>query len=69
MASDRGSQKSGSGLRALDGVLLVGAGIVAVVVLFALFHFIAGVIWFAVKTAVAVAVVAWVGWLLLRRRA
>jgi len=63
-----GSPGNGSGLRALDGLLLLGAGIVAVVVLFALLGFIAGLIWFAIKVVVAVALVVWVGWLLFRRR-
>ena len=57
-----------SGLRAMDGVLLVGAGIVAIVVVFAVMSFVASLIWFVIKVLVVVAVLGSVAWLLLRRR-
>jgi len=56
-----------TGLRALDAVLLVGAGVLIAVVAFALLHFVVGVVWFVIKTAVVVGVIAAVAWLLLRR--
>jgi len=56
-----------SGLRAFDMALMVAGGVVAVVVAFALLHFVVGIIWFAVKAVVVVGVVAAIGWMLLRR--
>jgi len=57
-----------SGLKLIDGVLVVGAAVIAVVVAFALLHFIAGLIWLAVKVVVVVAFLGAIVWLLLRRR-
>ena len=56
-----------SGLRTLDAVLLVAAGVVAVLVAFWLLHFIVGLLWLAVKVVVVLAVLGGVAWLLLRR--
>jgi hypothetical protein len=57
-----------SGLRVMDGVLLVGAGIIAIVVVFAVLSFVASLIWFVIKVIVVVAVLGGLAWLLLRRR-
>jgi hypothetical protein len=57
-----------SGLSLFDGVLIVGGGIIAVVVAFAVLSFVAGVIWFIVKLVVVVALVAFVAKLVFGRR-
>ena len=57
-----------SGLSVFDGVLIVGGGIIAIVVAFAVLSFVAGIIWFVVKVAVVVALVALVAKLVFRRR-
>jgi hypothetical protein len=57
-----------TGLRTMDGVLLVGAGIIAIVVVFAVLSFVASLIWFVIKVIVVVAVLGGLAWLLLRRR-
>jgi len=57
-----------SGLTLLDGVLLVAAGIIELFVVFALFHFIVGLVWFAVKVVLVLAVIGAVLWVLFRRR-
>jgi hypothetical protein len=57
-----------TGLRAMDGVLLVGAGIIAIVVVFAVMSFVASLIWFVIKVLVVVAVLGSIAWLLFRRR-
>jgi hypothetical protein len=57
-----------SGLSLFDGVLIVGGGIIAVIVAFAVLSFVAGVIWFIVKLVVVVALVALVAKLLFGRR-
>jgi uncharacterized membrane protein SirB2 len=57
-----------SGLSLFDGVLIVGGGIIAVVVAFAVLSFVAGVIWFIVKLVVVVALVALVAKLVFGRR-
>jgi len=51
-----------SGISLVDAVLLMGAGAVVVVVVFFLLNVLAGIIWFAIK-----AVVAFLGWLVLRK--
>jgi hypothetical protein len=56
-----------SGLTLVDAVLLVGGAVIAVLVFFALFHFIVGVVWFAIKVVAVLVVVALIAWLLLRR--
>ncbi|MDA8342515.1 MAG: hypothetical protein M0007_09870 [Actinomycetota bacterium] len=65
---DERSGSGGSGLRLLDGLLVVGAGVVAVLVAFALLHFIVGMIWAVVKIVAVVGVIAAVAWVLVRRR-
>ncbi len=57
-----------TGLSAFDGVLIVGGGIVAVLVAFAVFDFVVGIVWFVVKVAVVVAIIALVARMLFRRR-
>jgi uncharacterized membrane protein SirB2 len=57
-----------SGLSIFDGVLIVGGGIIALVVAFALLSFVAGIIWFFVKVVVVVALIALVARLVFRRR-
>lgn len=64
-----GERNGRSGLQVLDAVLLVGAGVIAVVIAFALLHFIAGIIWFFFKAVVVVAVIAGLAFFLIRRRA
>ena len=51
-----------------DGVLIVGGGIIAIVVAFAVLSFVAGIVWFMVKVAVVVALVLVVAKLVFRRR-
>jgi hypothetical protein len=57
-----------TGLSGFDAVLLVGAGVVAVLLAIALFDFIAGLIWFVIKAVLVVVVIAAVLWFLFRRR-
>jgi uncharacterized membrane protein SirB2 len=61
-------QNERSGLSVFDGVLIVGGGIIAVFVAFAVLSFVAGIVWFVVKVAVVVALVALVVKLVFRRR-
>ena len=56
------------GLSLFDGVLIIGGGIIAVVVAFAILSFIAGVVWFVVKVVVIIALIALVARLVFRRR-
>ncbi len=56
------------GLRVLDGVLVVGGGLVALLVIFKLVGFIAGILWFGVKVLVLLAIVAIVIRLVFGRR-
>jgi uncharacterized membrane protein SirB2 len=57
-----------SGLSVFDGVLIVGGGLIALFVAFALLSFVAGIIWFVVKVIVVVALIALVARLVFRRR-
>jgi len=57
-----------SGLRVLDGALVVAVGVVGVVIAFAALHFVVGVVWELVKIAVIVAIVGALFWALGRRR-
>jgi uncharacterized membrane protein SirB2 len=57
-----------TGLSVFDGVLILGGGIIAVVVAFAVLSFVAGLVWFVVKVIVVVALVALVARLVFRRR-
>ena len=56
-----------NGLRPAHGVVLVGTVVVAAIVAYAAFGFIAGVIAFVVKLAIVVAIVGLVAKLVLRR--
>ena len=57
-----------SGLTLLDAVLVVGGGVIAIVVVFAVLSFIAGVVWFFIKAIAVIAVIVGIAWLLFRRR-
>ncbi|MDA8273894.1 MAG: hypothetical protein M0029_00765 [Actinomycetota bacterium] len=61
-------RRHGSGLHVLDAVLVAGAVVVAVVLAFAVLNVLAGLVWFAVKTVIVIAVIAAVVALLVRRR-
>jgi hypothetical protein len=62
------AEEERSGLSLFDGVLIVGGGIIAIVVAFALLSFIAGIVWFVVKVIVVVALVALVAKLVFGRK-
>jgi thiamine transporter ThiT len=57
-----------SGLKTFDLVLLIGGGVIAALVAFALLHFVAGIIWFAIKFIFVVAVIGIIAWWLIGRR-
>ena len=57
-----------SGLRLFDGALIVGAGIIAVVVGFAVLGALASLVWTLVKVIVIVALIVFVARLVFRRR-
>jgi uncharacterized membrane protein SirB2 len=61
-------QEDRSGLSVFDGVLIVGGGLIALFVAFALLSFVAGIIWFFVKVIVVVALIALVAKMVFRRR-
>jgi hypothetical protein len=61
-------KRKSTGLRALDGALVVGVGVVGVVIAFAALHFVVGVVWELVKIGVIVVVVGGLFWALGRRR-
>jgi uncharacterized membrane protein SirB2 len=56
------------GLSLFDGVLIVGGGLIAIFVAFAIFSFIAGLVWFVVKVVIVVALIALVAKLVFGRR-
>ena len=62
------AEEERTGLSLFDGVLIVGGGVIALFVAFALLSFVAGIIWFAVKVIVVVALIALVAKLVFRRR-
>jgi hypothetical protein len=62
------AEEDNKGLSVFDGVLIVGGGIIAVIVAFAVFSFIAGVVWFIVKVIVVVALVGFIARLVFGRR-
>lgn len=66
MAEDQ-DQKQRSGLTVFDGVLLVVGGLFAIWVAFAALHFVAGLVWFGIKTVIVVALVVVVARFLFRR--
>jgi hypothetical protein len=61
-------KRKSSGIRTLDGVLIVAAGVVGVVIAFAALHFVVGIVWELVKVVVIVAVIGGLVWALGRRR-
>jgi hypothetical protein len=66
--SNKPVKAKGSGLRALDGALIVVGGVVAVVIGFAVLHFVVGFVWELVKIVVIVGVIGGLVWALGRRR-
>ncbi len=66
MARETESRRGGFGV--LDALLLVVGGVVAVVVAFAVLHFVAGLVWDLVKLAIVAAVVLGLLWLIVGRR-
>ncbi|MBF6554957.1 MAG: hypothetical protein IVW52_02170 [Acidimicrobiales bacterium] len=62
------AEEERTGLSVFDGVLIVGGGIIALVVAFAVFSFVAGVVWFLVKVVLVVLLVSFVARLVFRRR-
>jgi hypothetical protein len=57
-----------SGLKTFDLVLLIGGGVIAALVAFALLNAVAGIIWFAIKFIFVVAVIGIIAWWLVGRR-
>ena len=66
--SNKPVKAKSSGLRVLDGALVVAGGVIAVVVAFAVLHFVVGFVWELVKIALIVGVVGGLFWMLGRRR-
>ena len=66
--SNKPVKTKSSGLRALDGAAVVVAGVVGIVIAFAVLHFVVGIIWVLVKIVLIVAVVGGLLWALGRRR-
>ena len=62
------AQQESSGLRLFDAVLLVGAGAIAIVVVIFVITSVLSIVWFLIKAAIVVAVIAALGMFLLRRR-
>jgi Flp pilus assembly protein TadB len=66
--SNKPVKAKGSGLRTLDGVLVVAAGVVGVVIAFGVLHFIGSVVWEFVKVVFIVGIIGGAVWVLSRRR-
>jgi hypothetical protein len=66
--SNKPVKAKGSGLRPFDSVLVVAAGVVAVVIGFAVLHFVVGALWELVKIVLIVAIIGGLVWALGRRR-
>ncbi len=66
--SNKPVKAKGSGLRLFDSMLVVAAGVVAVVIGFAVLHFIAGALWELIKIVVILAIIGGLVWALGRRR-
>jgi membrane protease YdiL (CAAX protease family) len=66
--SNKPVKSKGTGLRVLDGALVVAVGVVGVVIAFAVLHFVVGALWELVKVAVIVGVVGGILWAIARRR-
>jgi len=62
------TEEERSGLSLFDGVLIVGGGIIALVVVIWLITAVTAVIWFVIKLVVVVALIALVARVLFRRR-
>ncbi len=62
------AEEERTGLSLFDGVLIIGGGVIALFVAFAVLSFVAGIIWFVVKVIVVVALIALVAKLVFRRR-
>jgi uncharacterized membrane protein len=62
------AEEERTGLSLFDGVLIVGGGIIAVFVAIWLITAVTAVIWFVIKLAVVVALIAFVARHLFRRR-
>jgi uncharacterized membrane protein SirB2 len=65
---ERYGQEERSGLSLFDGVLIVGGGVIALFVAFAVLSFVAGVVWFVVKVVLVLALISLVAKLVFRRR-
>jgi uncharacterized membrane protein SirB2 len=61
-------QNERSGLSVFDGVLIVGGGIIALFVAFAVLSFVAGIVWSLVKLVLVVALIVFIAKLVFRRR-
>jgi hypothetical protein len=66
--SNKPVKAKSSGLRVLDGALVVGVGVVGIVIAFAALHFVVGFVWELVKIVLIVGVVGGLFWVLGRRR-
>jgi hypothetical protein len=66
--SNKPVKTKGTGLRVVDGALVVAAGIVGVVIAFAVLHFVVGALWEIVKVVIIVGLVGGIFWALGRRR-
>ena len=62
------AQQESSGLKLFDTVLLVGAGAIAIIVVIFVITSVLSIVWFLIKAAIVVAVIAALGMFLLRRR-
>jgi hypothetical protein len=62
------AEEERTGLSVFDGVLIVGGGLIVLFVALKLFGLIVGLVWFVVKLAVVVALIALVVRLVFRRR-
>lgn len=66
--SNKPVKAKGTGIRVLDGALVVAVGVVGVVIAFAVLHFVVGALWEIVKVVVIVGVVGGILWAIGRRR-
>jgi len=66
--SNKPVKAKGSGLRKLDGALVVAVGVVGVIVAFFVLHAVVSFVWEVVKIALIVGVVGGLFWALTRRR-
>jgi hypothetical protein len=57
-----------TGLSLFDVVLVVGGGLIALFVAFTIFSFVVGVVWFVVKVAIVVAIIAFLAKVIFGRR-